>query len=57
VPKHLETPLHTFEATHTSRDIHGNVNKKGKTDEVPTKKTRDKQQTATATAALETAQD
>jgi hypothetical protein len=56
LPNHLENHLPTFEATHSSSDIHGDVNKKGKIAEVSTKKTS-KQQTATAAVALETAQD
>jgi hypothetical protein len=40
LPNHLENHLPAFEATHSSSDIHGNVNKKGKIDEVSTKKTR-----------------
>ena len=40
LPNHLENHLPAFEATHSSSDIHGNVNKKGEINEVSTKKTR-----------------
>jgi hypothetical protein len=39
-PNHLEKHPPPFEATHPSSDIHGDVNKKGKSTRFPTKKTR-----------------